>query len=120
MGVHKLRIASNGDQRVDVTQVAFRKLPTDPDRNDTDGDGLRDGREACGKHTDPTSADTDADGLTDYEEVYSFNYNNATISSANVTVNVTVGAAGEERRLRENAGNPHRGPHPQGRRCDTA
>ena len=96
-GPRKLRIASNGDARVDVTRIAFHKLPTDPDRNDTDGDGLRDGREACAKRTDPTQADTDHDGLTDYEEVYTFNYNNATIVNANATTNVTVGAVGEYR-----------------------
>src|SRR3989475_6150074 len=96
-GPRKLRIASNGDARVDVTRIAFHKLPTDPDRNDTDGDGLRDGREACAKRTDPTQADTDHDGLTDYEEVDTFNYNNATIVNANATTNVTVGAVGEYR-----------------------
>src|SRR2546422_3496171 len=42
-GPRKFRIASNGDNQVDVTQIAFRKLPTDPMNPDTDGDGLRDG-----------------------------------------------------------------------------
>ena len=107
-GDHRLRITGTQSLGGDVLSIAFRKVPTDPDRADTDGDGLRDGQEACAKRTDPTNADTDGDGLTDYEETYRFYYNNATVTPANVTVNVTVDAAGEYQwRIKTSAGGGH-------------
>jgi len=42
---------------------------TDPQNNDTDGDGLNDSYEALILLTDPTSADTDNDGISDGTEV---------------------------------------------------
>lgn len=48
------------------------RIGTDPQKWDTDGDGLSDGEEyedARMMHTDPLKADTDNDTLTDYEEV---------------------------------------------------
>ena len=42
---------------------------TDPNNNDTDGDGLNDSYEALVLLTDPTSADTDGDGIDDGVEV---------------------------------------------------
>ena len=47
-------------------------LGTDPNKSDTDGDGLLDGEEvnpANGTKTDPNKADTDGDGLTDGVEI---------------------------------------------------
>jgi thiol-disulfide isomerase/thioredoxin len=42
---------------------------TDPDNDDTDGDGLSDGEEVHDYGTDPTQADSDGDGLSDGEEI---------------------------------------------------
>ena len=42
---------------------------TDPQRADTDGDGLNDSYEALTLLTDPTSSDTDSDGISDGVEV---------------------------------------------------
>ena len=42
---------------------------TDPQSNDTDGDGLNDSYEALILLTDPTSVDTDSDGIDDGVEV---------------------------------------------------
>ena len=42
---------------------------TDPQRADTDGDGLTDSYEALTLLTDPTSSDTDSDGISDGVEV---------------------------------------------------
>lgn len=41
---------------------------TDPDRSDTDGDGLTDGMEVNIQGTDPLMSDTDGDALPDYDE----------------------------------------------------
>ena len=46
-------------------------LGTDPEKTDTDGDGLTDYQELLPEvGTDPTSADTDGDGLDDERELY--------------------------------------------------
>ena len=42
---------------------------TDPQRADTDGDGLNDSYEALTLLTDPTSSDTDSDGISDGVEI---------------------------------------------------
>ena len=42
---------------------------TDPQNNDTDGDGLNDSYEALVTLTDPTASDTDGDGISDGIEV---------------------------------------------------
>ena len=42
---------------------------TDPNNNDTDGDGLNDSYEALVLLTDPTADDTDGDGISDGVEV---------------------------------------------------
>ncbi len=46
-----------------------KKLGTNPNMADTDGDGLLDGDEVNFYHTDPLKADTDADGFKDGYEV---------------------------------------------------
>ncbi len=45
---------------------------SDPQVQDTDGDGIRDDVEVRTYGTDPASADTDGDGLTDGEELFSY------------------------------------------------
>lgn len=45
------------------------QLGTEPNKSDTDGDGLSDGDEVLKYGTNPLSKDTDGDGYTDAEEV---------------------------------------------------
>lgn len=46
-----------------------RQLTTNPNKSDSDGDGLLDGEEVALWKTDPLKIDTDGDRLTDYDEV---------------------------------------------------
>jgi len=46
-----------------------KKLGTNPNNSDTDGDGLMDSDEVKFYHTDPLKADTDGDGYKDGYEV---------------------------------------------------
>ena len=52
-----------------LTKCIEEELGTNPDNDDTDGDGLRDGKEVIRTKTDPLKKDTDGDGTNDYEEV---------------------------------------------------
>lgn len=52
-----------------LTNKEERRLGTDPNNPDTDGDGLRDGDEVRVYSTNPLEKDTDGDGLTDGDEV---------------------------------------------------
>jgi uncharacterized protein (DUF1800 family) len=78
---------------------------TDPNRADTDGDGLSDGRErALG--TNPLAWDTDGDGLSDGEEA-----NNSPMSSPLLADSDGDGAPDSlERRLGTNPLDPHSTP----------
>ncbi|MBL9174672.1 MAG: DUF1800 family protein [Verrucomicrobiales bacterium] len=58
----------DGDGLTALQEYNLGVNSTDPNRWDTDGDGLSDGRERT-LGTDPLSPDTDKDGLTDGEEV---------------------------------------------------
>jgi outer membrane protein OmpA-like peptidoglycan-associated protein len=58
---------TDADGLLDGEEV--KKYKTNPLKKDTDGDWLTDGEEVKQYHTDPTNADTDGDGLTDGEEV---------------------------------------------------
>lgn len=49
-----------------------KKIGTDPNNPDTDGDGLLDGEEFLTYKTDPLKADTDGDGLSDGDEVHKY------------------------------------------------
>jgi CSLREA domain-containing protein len=58
----------------DQLSTAFEtSIGTNPNNNDTDGDGLQDGWEYKGHGSDPTKTDTDVDGVTDGCEVASLN-----------------------------------------------
>jgi hypothetical protein len=62
----------NGNSDTDkdgLTADQEMQFGTDPDRPDTDGDGLLDGEEVHTYKTNPKNFDTDGDGLTDGEEV---------------------------------------------------
>jgi outer membrane protein OmpA-like peptidoglycan-associated protein len=49
-----------------------KRLGTDPNKADTDGDGLSDGDEVNKYHTNPLKVDTDGDGLSDGDEVLKY------------------------------------------------
>lgn len=49
-----------------------KELGTDPNKADTDGDGLSDGDEVLKYHTDPLKVDTDGDELSDGDEVLKY------------------------------------------------
>ncbi|MBO83950.1 MAG: hypothetical protein CL927_01210 [Deltaproteobacteria bacterium] len=51
-----------------LTGPEEERYGTDPDQQDTDGDGLEDGQEVLELGTDPTNADSDNDGIGDGEE----------------------------------------------------
>ena len=51
------------------------KIGTDPDKPDTDLDGLKDGEEVNIYNSDPLNQDTDGDGLSDYYEVIIYKTN---------------------------------------------
>jgi hypothetical protein len=52
-----------------LTKSEEKKIGTDPDNPDTDGDGLKDGEEVRTYKTDPLNADSDGDNLKDGQEV---------------------------------------------------
>jgi outer membrane protein OmpA-like peptidoglycan-associated protein len=55
-----------------LTNGYEKKIGTDPNKADSDGDGLSDFEEATRLHTDPLKADTDQDGVTDGDEVIKY------------------------------------------------
>lgn len=67
--------APNSDNDKDgLTYLQEVGIGTDPDRFDTDGDGLGDGAEyrEDGWNTDPLKADTDGDGYNDGDELFTY------------------------------------------------
>ncbi len=60
---------------------------TDPDKADTDGDGLNDGDEVNSWHSDPLKEDTDEDGLNDGDEYYLYSTNMLLADSDNDGLN---------------------------------
>jgi outer membrane protein OmpA-like peptidoglycan-associated protein len=68
---------SNESMNTDKDQDGLIKreeleLGTDPNKADTDGDGLNDGEEVHKYHTNPLKVDTDGDGLSDYDEIMKY------------------------------------------------
>lgn len=64
------RFDSNADPDGDnLTNLMELLHQTNPDLNDTDGDGLSDGEEVLIYGTDPLNTDTDGDHMSDYEEI---------------------------------------------------
>ena len=61
---------TDGDGLTDYEEVT--KYHTNPLKMDTDGDGLSDGDEVIKYHTDPLKVDTDGDGLSDGDEVLKY------------------------------------------------
>ena len=60
---------NDDDDNDGLTNAQERRLGTDPNNPDTDGDGLKDGEEVRRYRTNPLKADTDGDGLSDGDEV---------------------------------------------------
>jgi len=58
-----------------LTNAEERQLGTDPNKADSDGDGLRDGEEVRTYRTDPLAKDSDGDDLTDYDEIFVYRTN---------------------------------------------
>ena len=56
-------------------------LRTDPQKDDTDGDGLKDGDEENTHETDPKNVDTDGDGLQDGAELTTFSTDPAKVDT---------------------------------------
>lgn len=63
---------SDDDDDDRLTNGEERRLGTNPDVPDTDGDGLRDGEEVKRYNTNPLKVDTDGDGLSDGDEVFKY------------------------------------------------
>ncbi len=59
-------VDSDGDG---LSNTQERRLGTDPELADTDGDGVLDGEEVDVHGTDPLAADTDGDGYSDGDEI---------------------------------------------------
>jgi outer membrane protein OmpA-like peptidoglycan-associated protein len=66
--------SSDGDDDDEdgLTNAQERRLGTDPNNPDTDGDGLKDGEEVKRYRTNPLKQDTDGDGLADGEELMKY------------------------------------------------
>ncbi len=60
---------ADDDDNDGLTNGEERRLGTDPENPDTDGDGLKDGEEVNRYRTNPLQVDTDGDGLKDGDEV---------------------------------------------------
>ncbi|MGH1362968.1 MAG: OmpA family protein [Calditrichia bacterium] len=74
MGGLTFTLSSNQDPDADgLLNKEEKKLGTDRENYDTDGDGLSDGEEVTQHNSDPLKADTDDDGLADGEEVGTYN-----------------------------------------------
>lgn len=52
-----------------LSNAKEKRIGTDPNNPDTDGDGLTDGEEVDNYRTDPLLIDTDSDNLTDFDEI---------------------------------------------------
>ena len=63
---------ADDDDNDGLTNGEERKLGTDPENPDTDGDGLKDGEEVHRYKTNPLQVDTDGDGLSDGDEVLKY------------------------------------------------
>ncbi len=66
---------SDGLNNTEELELNNLGINVDPNKNDTDDDGLLDGEEVKNYGTDPTSKYSDNDNLTDYEEVIIYDTN---------------------------------------------
>jgi outer membrane protein OmpA-like peptidoglycan-associated protein len=70
VGVSYTILPSDNDVDKDgLSKSVEEQLGTDPNKADTDGDGLSDGDEVNKYHTNPLKADSDGDGLSDKDEI---------------------------------------------------
>ncbi|MCZ6775014.1 MAG: OmpA family protein [Ignavibacteria bacterium] len=63
---------ADDDDNDGLTNGEERRLGTNPELADTEGDGLKDGEEIKRYKTNPLSIDTDGDGLADGDEVFKY------------------------------------------------
>lgn len=64
------RIINPGDRDYDgIPDDEEAQYGTDPNRSDTDGDGLSDGEEVFTTNTDPLNPDSDGDGIPDAQDL---------------------------------------------------
>ncbi len=63
---------ADDDDNDGLTNGEERRLGTNPELADTEGDGLKDGEEIKRYKTNPLSIDTDGDGLADGDEVFTY------------------------------------------------
>ena len=75
---------TDGDGLLDGDEVKVTK--TDPRKPDTDGDGLTDGNEVLNLHTNPTSFDTDGDGIVDKADLDPLDSKNPSMTSTAVAL----------------------------------
>jgi outer membrane protein OmpA-like peptidoglycan-associated protein len=69
------RSDGDDDDQDGLTNGQERKIGTNPQNPDTDGDGLSDGDEIRKDKTNPLRTDTDSDGLSDGDEVLKYQTN---------------------------------------------
>jgi outer membrane protein OmpA-like peptidoglycan-associated protein len=67
--------SDNDADRDGIIKSEEEQLGTDPNKADTDGDGLSDGDEVNKYYTNPLKADSDGDGLSDKDEIVVYNTN---------------------------------------------
>ena len=70
LGISYTTESGNSDKDIDgLTKSQEEEIGTNPNKSDSDGDGLKDGAEFLTYNTDPLNPDSDNDGLNDYEEI---------------------------------------------------
>jgi len=70
LGISFTTESGSSDKDMDgLTKSQEEEIGTNPNKSDSDGDGLKDGAEFLTYNTDPLNPDTDNDGLNDYEEI---------------------------------------------------
>ncbi len=78
-----------------LTDAQEKLLGTDPNRPDTDGDGLLDGEEYFVYFTNPTKSDTDEDGIADKQDPYPRRVRYEDLNGVTTTVDrITQGSEG--------------------------
>lgn len=72
VGLTFVSAGSSDADKDGLTKKEEKAIGTDPEKADTDGDGIKDGDEVIKYKTDPLKPDTDGDGLVDYAEIMTY------------------------------------------------
>lgn len=78
MGIGLVFVGESGSSDEDLDGLTLdqeTQYGSNPEKSDTDGDGLIDGLEVNQYNTDPLSTDSDGDGISDYDEVKKYSTN---------------------------------------------